>query len=196
MRVYQKYFRLCFSLLFQTQSSGVLKIISCRHLKYISSSSSCCAASTDIPDPLSPLLPFVHRFWQGYIQYPHGAAVYRFELVALLLLGHVRGSIGEHHIWARPCFSSMSGSSNFDSFRDGGGVDGCTAADLWSLAFRISSRLLAAFFCSYRQAFSPSVLSASMKCIHIAVSTRSLLGRNCVSFYRSGFTSIWPTVYR
>ena len=25
--------------------------------------SSCRAASTDIPDPLSPLLPFVHRFW-------------------------------------------------------------------------------------------------------------------------------------
>ena len=30
----------------------------------ISSSSSCCAASTDIPDPLSPLLPITHRLWQ------------------------------------------------------------------------------------------------------------------------------------
>ena len=30
-----------------------------------SSSSSCRAASTDIPDPLSPHLPIVHRFWQG-----------------------------------------------------------------------------------------------------------------------------------
>ena len=28
-----------------------------------SSSSSCRAASTDIPDPLSPLLPIVHRLW-------------------------------------------------------------------------------------------------------------------------------------
>ena len=28
---------------------------------YISSSSSCRAGSTDIPDPLSPLLPIVHR---------------------------------------------------------------------------------------------------------------------------------------
>ena len=28
-----------------------------------SSSSSCRAASTDIPDPLPPLLPIVHRFW-------------------------------------------------------------------------------------------------------------------------------------
>ena len=28
-----------------------------------SSSSSCRAGSTDIPDPLSPLFPFVHRLW-------------------------------------------------------------------------------------------------------------------------------------
>ena len=37
----------------------------------------------------------------GYIPYPH-----RFELVVLLLLGHVRGSLREHHLWACPCFSS------------------------------------------------------------------------------------------
>ena len=43
---------------------------------------------------------------QGYILYPHRATVCRFELVALLLLGHVKGSIEEHHLWARPCFSS------------------------------------------------------------------------------------------
>ena len=41
----------------------------------------------------------------GYTPYPHIAAVCRFELVALLLLGHLRGSIGEHDL-ARPCFSS------------------------------------------------------------------------------------------
>ena len=29
-----------------------------------SSSSSCRAVNTDIPDPLSPLLPIVHRLWQ------------------------------------------------------------------------------------------------------------------------------------
>ena len=29
-----------------------------------SSSSSCRAASTDIPDPLSPRLPIVHHLWQ------------------------------------------------------------------------------------------------------------------------------------
>ena len=34
---------------------------------------------------------------QGYIQYPHRAAVSRFEQVILLLLGHMSGSLGEHH---------------------------------------------------------------------------------------------------
>ena len=34
---------------------------------YISSSSSSCnAVSMDIPDPLSPLLPIVHRLWQVF----------------------------------------------------------------------------------------------------------------------------------
>ena len=44
---------------------------------------------------------------QGYIPYPHRAAVCRIELVSLLLLDYVRGSIGEHQLWARPCFSSI-----------------------------------------------------------------------------------------
>ena len=58
---------------------------------------------------------------RGYISYPHRSAVYRFELVSLLLLGHVRESIGEHHLWARPRFSSsvLHVWSNLDSFRDG-----------------------------------------------------------------------------
>ena len=43
---------------------------------------------------------------QGYIPYPHIAAVCMFELVFLFLLGHMRGSIGVHHWWVRPCFSS------------------------------------------------------------------------------------------
>ena len=43
---------------------------------------------------------------QSYIPYPHIAAVCIFDLVVLLLHGHIRGSIGVHHLWARPCFSS------------------------------------------------------------------------------------------
>ena len=37
---------------------------------------------------------------------PHIAAVCMFELVVLLLLGHLRWSIGVHHWWVRPCFSN------------------------------------------------------------------------------------------
>ena len=69
-----------------------------------SSSSSCRAASTDIPDTLSPLLPIIHClrlvFRATSLLY-----VCMFELIVLLLLGHMRGSIEVHHLWARPCFS-------------------------------------------------------------------------------------------
>ena len=43
---------------------------------------------------------------QGYIPYTHRDAVCRFELVALLYPGHVRRSIGENNLWARPWLSS------------------------------------------------------------------------------------------
>ena len=43
---------------------------------------------------------------QGYISNPHRAAVCMFEPAVLHLFGHMRGSIGVHHLWARPCFSS------------------------------------------------------------------------------------------
>ena len=56
---------------------------------------------------------------QGNIPYPHIAAVCMFALVVLLLLGHMWVSMGVHHLWARPCFSCMTDSSNLDSFRDG-----------------------------------------------------------------------------
>ena len=60
----------------RTNSSGVLRY---------KSSSSCRAASTDIPDPLSPLLPIVHLAGlQGCIPYPHIATGCMFELVVLL----------------------------------------------------------------------------------------------------------------
>ena len=43
---------------------------------------------------------------QGYILCPHIDAVCKFGLVVLLLHGHMWGSIGVHHLRARPCFSS------------------------------------------------------------------------------------------
>ena len=54
------------------------------------------AASTDIIDPLSPLLPIVHlplAGLQGYIPYPHIAALCMFELVILPLVGHMGGGV-------------------------------------------------------------------------------------------------------
>ena len=42
----------------------------------------------------------------GYILCPHIAAVCKFGLVVLLLLGHMWGSIGIRHLRALPCFSS------------------------------------------------------------------------------------------
>ena len=37
---------------------------------FLLSSSSCCAGSTDIPDPLSPLFPIVHRLSRSSGQHP------------------------------------------------------------------------------------------------------------------------------
>ena len=53
--------------------------------------------------PYRPLLP---AGLQGYIPHRHRAAVYRFELVILPLLIHVKGSTGVHPLWACPYFSS------------------------------------------------------------------------------------------
>ena len=53
--------------------------------------------------PYHPLLP---AGLQDYIPYRHRVAVCRFELVVLPLLGHVKGSTGVHHLWARSYFSS------------------------------------------------------------------------------------------
>ena len=44
--------------------------------------------------------------YYNIVPYPHLAAECMFELVVLLLPGHMWGSIGVHHLWACPCFSS------------------------------------------------------------------------------------------
>ena len=53
-----------------------------------------------------PYRPSLPAGPQDYIPYLHRAAVCNFELVALLLLGYVKGSKRVHHLWARPYFSS------------------------------------------------------------------------------------------
>ena len=52
----------------------------------------------------------------GYILCPHIAAVCKFGLVVLLLLGHMWGSIGVRHLRARPCFSSSVRRPNYQHF--------------------------------------------------------------------------------
>ena len=70
------------------------------------------------------------------------------------------------------------------------GGSGRIVGALWGVAARTCLILLATFLCNCRQASSPAVLLASKWCIHTAVSTRPLPGRNCVSFYRLGLISI------
>ena len=85
---------------------------------------------------------------QGYIPYPLITAVSMFEQAVLLLFGHMSGSIGVYHLWARPCFSSMSASSNLDNFllwEASGRIVGA----LWGVASMTCPILLAAFLCIY-----------------------------------------------
>ena len=101
---------------------------------------------------------------QGYIPYPRIAAVCMFELVILLLPGHMWGSIGVHHLWARPCFSSsvlhvwFVYLGEFSWWEAGGRIVGA----LWGVAARTCSILLATFLCNCRLA-SSSVVSLASK---------------------------------
>ena len=89
----------------------IITIMSCRQNRYRWTS---LATSPYRSSPLEDL--------QGCIPYPHTTAVCMFKLAVLLLLGHMWGSIGVHHLWASPAVSCMSGSSSLDSFRDGRSV--------------------------------------------------------------------------
>ena len=86
-----------------------LKSYNCEQTKWHnSSSSSCHAASTDIPDPLSPLLPIVFRLWQVF----RATSRILTELLyvcsswsSCFCTAICGGSIGVHHLCACPCFS-------------------------------------------------------------------------------------------
>ena len=71
-------------------------------------------------------------------------------------------------------------------------MGGRTAVVLWGVASSTCSIEHAAFLCNCCRAFSLYVKLASVWWIHIVVSTQPLLGKNCVLFYRSCLTSIWP----
>ncbi len=102
------------------QNKGFIITKQTLHEQHSSSSSSRRAASTDIPDPLSTLLPIVHRFWP----------VFRATSRVLTQLLNVCSSwsscfcsaiyrcTSHELVPASPAVFFMSGSSNLDSFRD------------------------------------------------------------------------------
>ena len=146
---------------------------------YISAAAACRTASTDIPDPLSPLFPLVHRLWQVFwatsrilTQLLYVCSSWS-SCFSSAICGGPLEYITYELVPASTAVSSVPGSSNLDSLI-----------------------LLATFLCSCRLASPPAVLLASKRCIHTAVLTRPLPGRNCVSFYRSGLISIRPIAYR
>ena len=87
----------------------VFNSIDSAYVNSSSSLSSCRAASTNIPGPLSPLLPILQRLSKVFMATSHIAAICMFELVVLLLFGHMWGSIGVHHLWARYVFCLSTG---------------------------------------------------------------------------------------
>ena len=89
-----------------------------------SSSSSCHAISTDIPDPLSPPLPIVHYPWQVFraTSSIHTELLYKCSSWASCLCSSLWRGPQEYITYelvpTSAAVSCMSGSSNFDSFHD------------------------------------------------------------------------------
>ena len=91
-----------------------------------------------------------------------------------------------------PAVSLLFSLSNLDSFRDGSKMVEqllfCGVLLPGLVQYRSQHSCLIAvklFLLSF----------VSMPCIHIAESTLTQLGKNCVLFHRPGLTSIWPINY-
>ena len=90
----------------------------------ISSWSSCRVISTDISDPLSPPLPFIHWFWQVFqatssisTELLYVSSTWKSCLCSSLCRGPLE-YITYEFVPTSLAVSRMSGSSNFDSFHD------------------------------------------------------------------------------
>ena len=127
-----------------------------------SSSSFCRAASMDISDPLSPLLSIIHHFWQVV----RATSRIHTELLYVgsswspcFCIGHVKGvhrrtSLNSSSLLLQLCLACLV-RLTLILFVMGGR---CSTPDaLWGVASRTCSKLRAAFLCSCRQTFSPSV---------------------------------------
>ena len=79
---------------------------------------------------------------QGYIPYPYIAAVYSFELVVLLLLGHRRISLMSSSLLLQQCPACLVRLTLIVFVMAGGRIGGA----LWGVASRTCSKLLAALY--------------------------------------------------
>ena len=88
----------------------------------------CYAASTDIPDPLSPLVPIFHRFWQVLRATSRilTELLYVSSSWSLCFCSAMCRGPGENITYepvvSSPAVSCMTGSYNLDSFPDGRSV--------------------------------------------------------------------------
>ena len=112
---------------FLFQGSSLVKKFQFKQLSlvYISLSSSCRAACMDIPDPLSPLFPVVHRLWQVFratsrilTQLLYVCSSWS-SCFCSTICGGPQEYITYELVSASPAVSCVSGSSHLDSFRDG-----------------------------------------------------------------------------
>ena len=90
-----------------------------------SSSSSCSAASTDLPDALSPPVFILHYSWEVFkaiscigTKLLYTGSCWSLSLCSSMWKGP-REYIGYEFVFTSPAVSCISGSSNLDSFRDG-----------------------------------------------------------------------------
>ena len=101
------------------------RIITAKQQSSSSSSSLCHAASTDIPDLLSPLLPIVHRLWSVFWATSRILTSQLYvcsswsSCFCLAICGGPQEYITYELVPASPAVSCMSGSFNLYSFRDG-----------------------------------------------------------------------------
>ena len=108
----------------ETWRDLVLLKLPCKTIRF-SSSSSCRTISTDLPDPLLPPFPIIHCFWLVLRAASHigtellYVASSRSSCLCMSIWRGLHEYITYELVPTSPAVSCISGSSNFDSFRDG-----------------------------------------------------------------------------
>ena len=128
----------------------------------------CCQHGYTWPSlPTSPYHSSPPAGLLDYILYPHIVAVCKFELVVLLLHGHMWGSIGVHHLWPSSLLLQQCPAClvrlTCIVFMMGASV--CIVGVSWYVVAKTRSILLSTFLCSFRLVSSPSHL-VSVHVVH------------------------------